>query len=73
MLEIRRLGDHHHVRLPQHPGKRDLCRRGAMANGDAGENSIAQESALLDRRIRLDRHAPLPAPGQKPGFDAAPP
>jgi hypothetical protein len=63
MLEGRRLGDHHHVRLPQHPGKRDLCGGGAMANGGAGENAVAQEPALLDRRIGLDRHAPLPAPG----------
>src|SRR5262245_14963941 len=69
----RGLRNHHHVAMPENPGEPDLRRRGTMADRDAGQYPIAQQSPLFEGRIGHDRDGALAAPGQKSSLDSASP
>jgi hypothetical protein len=72
MRRLARARDRADAVLPQHPSQCDLRRRNAgMARRDGEQPRMAQESTLLDRRIRHDRKPAAPAPREQVEFDAA--
>ena len=56
--------------VPHDPRQCDLCRRHAVAGGDALQRRVAEEPALLDRRVGHDRQLAALAPRQEVELDS---
>jgi len=61
-----------HVRVPEHPGERHLGRGRAVPRRHVAQHRMAEQPALLDRRVGHDRDVALATPGQQVPLDAAP-
>jgi hypothetical protein len=66
------LGDRDDAILPEQPGERDVRRRHVVTSRDGAQRAMAEQPALLDRRVRHHRDLLLAAPGQQIELDAAP-